>query len=217
LIVQTITSNNNTNSNPIKLFVSALAFGVAMGLGASAYATPIACNTADAMANGSTADACVGDNAIGASQAAETGFVNTNFQDGGDPFLFVDKTGEASAVDGFVLTVTAGDDNPYHFFYSLAVPDDWVGVVVDWVLVIKQASNSTIAYLFEDVTLGIDGGFNNFWVNGSGRTVNVFSHASGLLRVADDVPPEQIPEPGLLFLMGAGLLGLGLARRGKPA
>jgi len=30
-------------------------------------------------------------------------------------------------------------------------------------------------------------------------------------------PPFQIPEPGALFLMGAGLLGLGLARRRKSA
>jgi uncharacterized protein involved in exopolysaccharide biosynthesis len=50
-------------------------------------------------------------------------------------------------------------------------------------------------------------------------TVNDFSHASGLLRVTDgpDIPPEEIPEPGLLFLMGAGLLGLGMARRRKSA
>jgi len=31
------------------------------------------------------------------------------------------------------------------------------------------------------------------------------------------VQPEEIPEPGVLFLMGAGLLGLGMARRRKPA
>jgi len=37
--------------------------------------------------------------------------------------------------------------------------------------------------------------------------------------VVDDggSPPLQIPEPGALFLMGAGLLGLGMARRRKPA
>lgn len=30
-------------------------------------------------------------------------------------------------------------------------------------------------------------------------------------------PPQQIPEPGVLLLMGAGLMGLGLVRRRKPA
>ena len=31
------------------------------------------------------------------------------------------------------------------------------------------------------------------------------------------VPPQQVPEPGVLFLMGAGLMGLGLASRRKSA
>jgi hypothetical protein len=211
--------NTKIEGDSIKSLVTALAFGVAMGLGASAYAAPIACSTDDASANGNTADECVGDDAIGANKAAETSFVNTNFQDGGDPFVFVDRTGDPSTVDGFVLTVTEGDEDPYLFFYTLAVPDEFVGTIADFSLVIKQASNSTIAYLFNAVTLGIEGGFNNFWVNPQGMTVNDFSHASGLLRVTDgpDIPPEEIPEPGLLFLMGAGLLGLGMARRRKSA
>jgi hypothetical protein len=206
------------------LLATALAMGMFAG---SANAAPISCNVNNAMANGSVADECVGDSAIGANPTAETTFVNTNFQDGGDPFIFVDKTGENSSVAGFVLTVTQGTTaDPYLFDYTLAVPTAWVGEVVDWVLVIKQTSSITIAYLFEDVTLGIDGGFNNFYLNPAQKEVNDYSHASGLLRVAggDDCLPndpdcgdDEIPEPGVLFLMGAGLLGLGLARRRKSA
>lgn len=43
------------------------------------------------------------------------------------------------------------------------------------------------------------------------------SHESLLVRYEEDggTPPLNIPEPGMLFLLGAGLVGLGLARR-KP-
>lgn len=199
--------------------ITLLTAALAMSLFVSgANAAAISCNVNDASANGAVADECAGDNAIGANPNDETAFVNTNFQDGGDPFLFVDKTGEASTLADFVLTVTSDDSTPYLFDYTLEVPIAWIGEVVDWVLVIKQASNSTTAYLFEDVTLGIEGGFNSFWINPAGKTVNDYSHASGLLRVADGGGgDDEIPEPGVLFLMGAGLLGLGLARRRKSA
>lgn len=211
--------NMKIEGESVKAFASVLAFSFAMAFGASAFAAPIPCSTDNASANGSTADECVGDDAIGANPVAETSFVNANFQDGGDPFVFVDKTGEDSAVDGFVLSVTPGDDTPYHFFFTLTVPDEFVGTIADFALVIKQGTDSTIAYLFNAVTLGIDGGFNNFWLNPQGQTVNDFSHASALLRVTDGpvIPPEQIPEPGILLLVGAGLMGLGLARRRRPA
>jgi len=69
---------------------------------------------------------------------------------------------------------------------TLAVPNDWEGRQVDWVLGVKQ-STSFFAYLFEDVTLGIDGGFNSFSFQ-AGQGPNAgdlveaenFSHASDL-------------------------------------
>jgi hypothetical protein len=33
----------------------------------------------------------------------------------------------------------------------------------------------------------------------------------------DDTDDDEVPEPGVLFLMGAGLLGLGMARRRRSA
>lgn len=177
------------------------------------------------MANGSYADQCVGDdNIIPPSDAGELAFINGSFTTLGttDDFFLADKS-DGGATNGFLLTVTE-DPSPdapdnYLFLYTLAVPDEYVGLTADWVLAVKQASDSYIAYLFNDLTLGIEGGFNSFTLNGNGRVVNDYSHVTGFLRITgeDPPPPERVPEPGMLFLMGAGLAGLGLARRRKSA
>jgi hypothetical protein len=198
-----------------QLKITALSTLTACGLLAfagNASATPITCSVLNADANGANATACAGDNAIGANPSDETTFVNGAFA--GDDFTFVDKTGEASSLAGFVLTVTAdATPDPYKFLYTLTVPDSYVGTIVDWVLVVKQASSSTIAYLFDDVTLGIEGGYNSFWLNPSEKLVNDFSHASGLLRTT----ATRVPEPGTMGLLGAGLLAFGWMRRRKAA
>lgn len=189
------------------------------------YSASIACDVEDASANGSFADACVGDNAIGANPTDEKTFVNTNFQGSGDPFLYVGKfeggTGSNSTgadLAGFTLQVFQNsEDDDFLFGYRLLVPDEWVGVVVDWSLVTKQGNNSTIAYLFEEVTLGIDGGFNHFWINPANKTVNDFSHATGFIRGEPLTPPGggPIPEPSLVLLMGIGFLGFGASQLRK--
>jgi len=53
-------------------------------------------------------------------------------------------------------------------------------------------------------------------VEGSG-SANSFEEWALLGEGDDGGPPQQVPEPAMLFLMGAGLLGLGLARRRKSA
>lgn len=62
-----------------------------------------------------------------------------------------------------------------------------------------------------------DAGFEEWWYRTSGTTTEVCPPGTtGTPPDCVKIPPEQIPEPGALFLVGAGLLGLGgLARRRK--
>lgn len=56
-----------------------------------------------------------------------------------------------------------------------------------------------------------------FWPN-NGAISNVAIWGGGAGNGDDGgTPPSQIPEPGVLMLLGAGLLGLGLGRRRQTA
>ncbi|MFU8816086.1 MAG: PEP-CTERM sorting domain-containing protein [Pseudomonadales bacterium] len=164
------------------------------------------------MANAATADYCAGDSDIAANPAAETAFVTTSF---GDGFVYIGKDEDGSydgndALPGYSIVVTIGDeDSDYRFDYVVTVPAAMQGTSVDFVLGIKQSSNSFIAYLFEGVILGIEGQYNNFWINPKDKTVNAYSHASAWIRGST----TEVSEPGSLPLFGMGLLGLVLLRR----
>lgn len=195
-----------------------MAGSLLMAASLTAQAGPVACtngganDTHSASANGAYADAChyYGDSNI-ANPTDITNLTNSIWG-GSDPFTYVGKNGEAGDISGFELVVSGSDDE-FKNLYQLIVPDAWAGTTVDWVLGVKQSSNSYMSYLFEDVTLGIDGGFNNFWLNPKGKEVNDYSFSAGFIRVVD-VP---VPEPGSIALLGLGLIGLRFARQRSKA
>ncbi|WP_341326763.1 hypothetical protein [Methylotuvimicrobium sp. KM2] len=204
---------------PVLLWICLFLLGVPL----NSTAAIIACNVDHAKANGLSANACVGDDSI--KPKDQKAFVIDNFQDDGDAFSFIGKFNdddgfESSGADiaGFTLTVSELSDpntGDYLFSYALLAPDDWLGKFVDWTLLVKQANNSTIAYLFSGIALGIDGGFNNLWTNPRGKISNDYSHASGFIRLAEDrlstpasMMAATVPEPDLTLLFSIGLLGL---------
>lgn len=187
--------------------LSVFAGAAVLALSQLATALPIVCgvnDTEDATANGAYADDCNYTASNIASEADITAHTNNLLWGGG--FSYVGKNGEVG-MPGFSLVITDGDSE-HEFGYQLFVPDAWVGVTVDWVLGVKQASNSYMSYLFEDVVLGIDGGFNSFWLNPKDKVVNDFSFAAGFIRET-----TPVSEPGMLLLMLAGIGGLVASRR----
>ncbi len=188
--------------------LSVFAGAAVLALSQLVTALPISCGvntTEDATANGAYADDCNYTASNIASSAAVTNHTNSLWGDEG-LFSYVGKNGEVG-MPGFSLVITAGDDD-HKYGYQLFVPDAWTGVTVDWVLGVKQSNNSYVSYLFKDVQLGIDGGFNNFWLNPKDKMVNNFSFVAGFVRQT-----AAVSEPGMLLLMLAGLGGLVASRR----
>lgn len=84
-----------------------------------------------------------------------------------------------------------------------------------------KASTSYALYYFDDVNFGSNGNtsgtYHVSWKGNENAGANAgLSHLSLFARAASSdlpPPPQEIPEPSLLALLGVGLLGFGLKRK----
>lgn len=218
---------------PLLLSVTALAMilglGVQQALAAPTYCSadsptttnsPNTQSTSDLTFNGANATDCYGLVDANDSLSAINGL------NWGNDWTLLDKTDAVGAVFQsltFTLTSVVTNASLGNGSWLLTVSDAAGGLnlplYMDLVFALK-AANSYSAYFFDGVLIdGSDAGtYHVSWTNKNGA-FHALSHMSLYGRADADgrVPPSQIPEPGVLLLLGAGLMGLGLARRRKSA
>lgn len=191
------------------LAVKTIFAGTLLGaLALPAWAVPVNCTekytTHDATANGAFADDCANFDPPN-DPADQQGNIEGEF---GGEWEFVgrhDGNTFNPELGGWDMTITE-NGNGFNFAYELTVPDEMIGATGDWTLYAFQGGLGT-AFLFNDVTFGINGSFNSYQVNPANGD---FSHISGFIR--DVTPRNGVSEPAVLALFSAGLLAVAAFR-----
>jgi len=178
---------------------------------------------------GGYADYCIGYTAAPGDPTDEATLLN-NSTDGSDWTFAYKAEGtpvQGSTLSGIKFTLTGmvfnADDGVFTITWEDTNGTDPYNLplYVDLAFGMKSGSAQSgagIAYfLFDDYLLTN----NPYAASGTFDLIvdKDLSHSSLFVRYerTPDIPPEETPEPGILFLMGAGLLGLGMAHRRKSA